>query len=429
MLHESSWGYLQISLVMTLTLAATLAFLVLSGKKKDSSSPEINLVLTDAQRGKIQSLKCSSSDEKEGDQFETNNDNNSSDDNDDDMPQLLDVRKEQVSKWSLRSLDERLGDEVVTTYLEQSGGLDDLSLEEYTEIFIRANEMLQQSSEEDKKQLEESKVLHEKAVAGYMKMTKLMELLKARKHIDEATKLCRRLVCAYEVSHGAFHTETLSAVMILAGMARDQGLAEEARNLYVMALEAYEQTLGADHPYTLRCCTNLAGFFCGLEKFDAAKQLFEQILDRQERTLGADHTETNITVGNLAIVLEQLGDLAGAKILFQRASSKHEVNLGTEHPTTLSVLMGYAKLLGDEGSIDEAVLCYRKVLKGHEQVSGSSSPATLLVAFNLGSLLKDQGRKDEAKELLQRVHAGFVDLFGADHEYTKHASEGLSGCS
>jgi hypothetical protein len=78
----------------------------------------------------------------------------------------------------------------------------------------------------------------------------------------------------------------------LAGLLQAQGHLEEARPLYVDALEGRRRTLGPNHPDTFTSMLNLATLLADVKERDEAAALLRECFEGSQRVLGPNHPRT-----------------------------------------------------------------------------------------------------------------------------------------
>ena len=78
----------------------------------------------------------------------------------------------------------------------------------------------------------------------------------------------------------------------LALLLEAQGHLEEARALYVDALEGRRRTLGPNHPDTFTSMLNLATLLADVKERDEAAALLRECFEGRQRVLGPNHPDT-----------------------------------------------------------------------------------------------------------------------------------------
>ena len=78
----------------------------------------------------------------------------------------------------------------------------------------------------------------------------------------------------------------------LALLLEAQGCLEDARLLYVDALEGRRRTLGPSHPNTFSSMYNLATLLADMNEREAAAGLLRECFAGRQRVLGPDHPDT-----------------------------------------------------------------------------------------------------------------------------------------
>ena len=102
-----------------------------------------------------------------------------------------------------------------------------------------------------------------------------------------------------------------------AGFCLDQGLYDEAENLYGQALAESKRILGLESPYTLRTMGNLAIVYRRKAKYGEAEKLYKQALAGLEKSLGPQHPSTERVRANLAALNERKKQQIPAKVVLK----------------------------------------------------------------------------------------------------------------
>eukprot|EP00435_Cladocopium_sp_Y103_P000774 s434_g1.t1 len=126
-------------------------------------------------------------------------------------------------------------------------------------------------------------------------MNNLAELLRQQGKMEEAEHLYRRSLAGEEVTLGAQHPRTMSAMNSLAFLLKDQGKLLEAESLWRRCLEGEEAQRGPNHPDTLLKAMNLGVFLRDLGRLDES---MVAITKRRQKAgeIGSDSNENMVQV-------------------------------------------------------------------------------------------------------------------------------------
>ena len=226
----------------------------------------------------------------------------------------------------------------------------------------------------------------------------LATLYRQRGRFDEAEPLFRRSIDMLEQTARPDGVSLMTALNNAAELYRSQGKLSPAEQMAERALNIAGRLSKDDvrrsHPlHTLACVYQSMG------RAEEARRLFLEALDLRERSLGPEHPHLASTLTNLASLYLAEGNLDAAGPLAERAVSILEKTLGPEHPNTAVALNNLAQYRRLRGLYAKAERLYRRALSIWEH-SGSTNTKEYAVALeNLANLFQDIGRKTEAARL------------------------------
>lgn len=240
---------------------------------------------------------------------------------------------------------------------------------------------------------------------------------------------------------GDAHPDLAVTLKELAGIARQQGVNEEAEALYLQALAINESMLGSDHPETSNNLNSLAVFYRGLGNDELALSYAQRALAGASNAYGDRHPTVGLMTVNVGSMQRMLGDLdaaygsvsTGLSILvdalgenhhlagvaynalagiqqeqnddavaeanYRRALAIFEATAGANHPHTVAILNGLASILMKNGRADEAETFYRRAVETGTAVLPPDHPNLAIVQLGLAHVSAGRGRCDEAVEL------------------------------
>ena len=91
---------------------------------------------------------------------------------------------------------------------------------------------------------------------------------------------------------------------------------------------------GPNDPVVAAEINNIAGVLRDLGDMEGAREGYQRAMEIDEAVFGADSPMVAIRANNLAGILQYMGDLEGARELFEQASRVLEQTRGEAHPAT-----------------------------------------------------------------------------------------------
>lgn len=202
---------------------------------------------------------------------------------------------------------------------------------------------------------------------------------------------------------GGEHPDLAVTYKELAGIAREQGVNEEAERLYLAAIAINEAMLGEEHPETANTLNSLAVFYRGLGNNELALQYAIRARDTSRRSLGDDHPTVGLMTVNIGSMQRMTGDLAMAERTIIDGMDIITGALGEQHQLTGVALNALAGVLHDQGRTQEAEPHYTRALEIFDATAGPSHPHTVNILNGLATLKLDTGHPEEAETLFRRA--------------------------
>jgi CHAT domain-containing protein/tetratricopeptide (TPR) repeat protein len=280
----------------------------------------------------------------------------------------------------------------------------------------------------------------------------------SRGALAEAAQPAQSALAIAEKTFGREARETLTSAYNLGSIYSGLGRYEDAKVLYLRALEGRERTLGRANPDTLAVANNLGMLYFTVGKYSEAEPLilraahaeesnpeisgyvrnlanlykyqgryseaeplYLRALALSERAFGQDHLKTIASVSDLAMYYEAQERYALAEPLITRAWKASERLLGTDHPTTLALINNAATLYESEQRYGDAEPLLLHVLAMRDRTAGPDSADTLISVNNLGGLYFAEGKYVEAEPLFSRALELSQRIFGPNHPKTAAA--------
>ena len=99
----------------------------------------------------------------------------------------------------------------------------------------------------------------------------------------------------------------------------DKGQYEEAKVIWLAALEGRRRVLGKEHKDTLMSLNNIGVLLKNMKDYKGALDYNQQSLRVQEKALGKAHPNTLMTITNMAIVHKKTENFTKAEELYRVA--------------------------------------------------------------------------------------------------------------
>jgi tetratricopeptide (TPR) repeat protein len=212
--------------------------------------------------------------------------------------------------------------------------------------------------------------------------------------------------------------DRFDSLNLLGSILNDQGIWNEADELYVQAMKKGKRLLGQEHPTTLSSMQNLAQTYEMQGQWKKAEKLCVQLLEIRRRILGEEHYITLTSMANLARTYGDQGRWNEAEELEVQVLKMRKRILGLEHPNTLSSMSNLASTYLEQGRWNEAKELGVQVLEMSKRILGLEHPGTLINMGNLAEIYKSQRRWNEAEELEVQVLEMSKRILGLEHPNT-----------
>lgn len=226
-------------------------------------------------------------------------------------------------------------------------------------------------------------------------------------------------LCVNVINEHSIAAETVHWIMKNLGVLyMDQGMLDEAENMFSRALVCFESAYGPDHTLTLGTVYSLADIYNLQNKPDKAEKMYSRALVGIERACGLDHVKTLETVNGLGVFYAGQGKLDEAEEMFLRARLGKEKVHGPNHEETLDTVNNLGNLYHFQHKLDEAEDMYLQALVGTEKLYGPDHLSVLDTVNNLGMLYAHQRKLDKAEKMHSRALIGKEKAWGPDHTIT-----------
>ena len=169
---------------------------------------------------------------------------------------------------------------------------------------------------------------------------------------------------------------------------RESGRTEEAKTLFMEALNARRLELGDRDAMTLTSMNNLGLLLREEGRYDEARPLLEEACQARREMQGDDHPETLTSINNLGALLKAAGDLEEAEPLYLETLKARRRVLGHSHPDTLTSINNLASLFQASSRFQEAHTLLVEASREAKKVLGQDHPHTRIFRANLNALNK-----------------------------------------
>lgn len=222
-------------------------------------------------------------------------------------------------------------------------------------------------------------------------LARLAELCREEGRANEARELLRESLALRAAALGDHHPDTRAAHAALAALALADGRLDDARQRYELLAQLCAGFLGAEHPETLAARSGLASVLGRQREGERALALHEQVVATCERLWGDAHPATLDSLEQLAVTLARQHENDRARVLFERVLDGRRQLQGAEHEDTLRCGQRLARLLGKMGDLGNARRLLEAVLRVRERYDGAYAPSTVSARDALAQILAAQG--------------------------------------
>ena len=202
---------------------------------------------------------------------------------------------------------------------------------------------------------------------------------------------------------GDMHPDLAVTLKELAGIARQQGVNDDAESLYLQALAINQAMLGDDHPETANNLNSLAVFYRGLGNDKLALNYAQRALAGAIRAYGESHPTVGLMTVNAGSMQRMLGELDAAYESVSKGLSILIGSLGENHHLAGVAYNALAGIQMEQNDDAAAEGNFRNALAIFEATAGASHPHTVAILNGLASVLMKTGRIDEAGRNYQRA--------------------------
>lgn len=273
---------------------------------------------------------------------------------------------------------------------------------------------------EAEKQWQEAIALSEKDNSLNLAETlnQMTHLYIKQQRYDEARAGLLKALSIREKALGKSSEKTAETQGNLALVEHKSGHDLEAEKLYKQVIETKRQAKSATSlAITL---TNLANLYGEMKRLDEAKALYLEALEIDKKAYGLDHKETAQDLFNIAAMYYQHNYNKEAIEYFKQSLA---VYTKLDDPQGRVKAYHYLGLCyGEENQHAEAIDAYKKALQIHTKLKGDRHPDTYVHQLNLARSLDHTGNVEEAEKL-------YKDAVGAATENHRNAKIKLVECT
>ncbi|KKD39519.1 MAG: tetratricopeptide repeat protein [Limnoraphis robusta] len=311
--------------------------------------------------------------------------------------------------------------------IEQEKGTDDASL---ATLYARLGEIykrrIEQGDCEDYQQEQTLAIEYfQKAISLQQKLNleielaeslnNLASLYKSQGKYEQAKPLYLLALEMRQQLSGKQHPDVATSLNNLASLYKSQGKYKQAEPLYLLALEMRKQLFGEQHPDVANSLNNLANLYLSQGKYEEAEPLFKKVLEMRQQLLGKKHLDVATSLNNLATLYKSQGKYEQAESLFQQALEMREKLLGLEHPFVATSLNNLASLYESQGRYEQAEFLYLQALEMKQKLLGLQHPSVATSLNNLALFYSSQGKYEQAESLYLQALEMKQQLLGQHH--------------
>jgi len=230
-------------------------------------------------------------------------------------------------------------------------------------------------------------------------LNQMTHLYIKQKRYDEARTNLQKALAIREKALGKNSEKTAETQGNLALVEHKCGHDVEAEKLYKQVIATKRQAKSATSlAITL---TNLANLYGEMKRFDEAKALYLEALDIDKKAYGADHKEIAQDLFNIAAMHYQHNYSKPAIDYFKQALTVYTKLDDTQGKIKTYHYLGlcYAK----ENQHGEAIDAYKNALQIHSKLKGDNHPDTFVHQLNLARSLDHTGNLAEAEKLYKNA--------------------------
>jgi tetratricopeptide (TPR) repeat protein/predicted Ser/Thr protein kinase len=231
---------------------------------------------------------------------------------------------------------------------------------------------------------------------------------------DDARLLYLAAIERLKAALGADHEVIASLHDHLSDLAADAGDLEEANRHSQIALAMREKKLGPDHPALAAPIDAIAGRLILAGRTDEAMPLLDRALRIQTAALGEDHDEVAVTLALLGMA-ETSAHPDKAIAYLERALHIQEASLGADHPDTVLGRVNLGSAYVAAGRYADALTQYDKAIAATRARHGESHADIGTYEYYRGDALRLSDHPREAIEAYQEARAILEPIYGRRH--------------
>lgn len=206
----------------------------------------------------------------------------------------------------------------------------------------------------------------------------------------------KKVLQEVEAAYGPEHQKTAIALFELAEMYRIQGIDDEARPLYLRALDINKKTLDPDHPSIGIVLHRLGDMYKNREQWAEAETQYAQALEVLGKAFAPEHEWVEQCIRNLVEVSKEQQKFTQAHAYFQRLIDNKKAVLGADHPDVLEAQRELADLYLDQGAFTEAEQIFQRLYSLQKRNFGPNHPEVARGLHDLCELQRQQGQYEDA---------------------------------
>jgi tetratricopeptide (TPR) repeat protein len=274
--------------------------------------------------------------------------------------------------------------------------------------YSEAQAMLERSLAIRKKELGETSPLVAQSLAD------IGRLYGDQGDYTKAESQLRRALSTCELA-GADRTDVADIAMDLADLLHQDERYDEARQMYLRALDIRQKAFGNDSAKVAETLRHLGQNCIEQDAYAKAEVYLIRALQADEKAFGELNPALAVDLQMLGLVFLDQGKYADAEKFYLRAVKVDEDALGKDHPETATALNNLAWLYYNEGHYEQAEPLVRRALAIRQSHYGAQHPFTAQNLSNLGVILGAQKKYEEGEKVLQQAIAAEQASLGPDH--------------
>jgi len=223
-------------------------------------------------------------------------------------------------------------------------------------------------------------------------------ILRDQGHIEKARQMTEAAIQRAEQRDGRGHGRHAAMYRELGQMQRDLGDLENATVALQQALAIDRKLSGDEHPDVDASLFAVAMLQVDRGDWAAARDLLREVLERDERRFGERHPYPALTKSQLATVLGNLGEWQEAEPLFEEALQLQRELLPKGHPEIATTLANFGSLYNRLRRYDEAALKLEESLQLRLQAFEPTHPTVLTTRQQVAVVELGRGKMAAAEQ-------------------------------